>query len=402
MKNPPELKGTHTMDPRLLLETIARIGREHPSRPALDTIEIFEHYFDKDTELPTDLDRRDGACTRRELLLRYLLLNAVLDQGPDSEGVRLFLTRVTNELYRQEVRFLHKPEAFFRELGIAVDQITSVHQAVKDLRAADWARINLSNATTYNLFLDKAQQVLSYAVFRWGTSLAIPLLLTHDEPDEDRRPEVLFRYVREWKSAEIMSRQLKKHIRYGLGKAVGYKATHLYAKWIIHTFPLVERDDSGWRSFGSETPFDSNVGRVLWRIGFLLEWATLQEYIKWEVVQVGKGKKGTDYVRVTNIREKKSTVAKDDPQLFEIYCDLCVNYLKVNSRKPRTVEIQRIPLVFLFDGGRYTPGELDDGLMYIGTHFCFNHIEPLCPQCPIHHLCQGYQEDRTLITNYRT
>jgi len=392
------------MDSRLLLETIAQIGRKHPSRPALDTIEIFEHYFDKDTGLPTDLDRRDGACTRRELLLRYLLLNAVLDQGPDSEGVRILLTEVTNELYRQEVRFLHKPEVFFQELGIAVDQITTVHEAVKELRATEWAHVNLSKAAKYSLFLDGARQVLNYAVFRWGSPLAVPLLLTRDETDEDRKPEVLFRYVREWKSAEIMSQQLKEHSRYGLGKAIGYKATHLYTKWIIHTFPLIECDDPGWEPFGAETPFDSNAGRVLFRTGFFLQWATLDEYKskKWDVIRPGKGKGGTDYIRVTNIRGKRSAIAEADPQIFEIYCDLCINYLKVYRGTPRSIQIQRIPLVFLLDGGRYTPGELDDGLMYIGTHFCFNHAESLCPQCPIHHLCQGYQENRTLITNYRT
>jgi len=33
-----ELRGTYAMDSRLLLETIAQIGREQPLRPALDTM----------------------------------------------------------------------------------------------------------------------------------------------------------------------------------------------------------------------------------------------------------------------------------------------------------------------------------------------------------------------------
>jgi len=198
-----------------------------------------------------------------------------------------------------------------------------------------------------------------------------------------------------------MSQQLKEHSRYGLGKAVGYKATHLYAKWILHTFPLIERKGPGWGPFGSETPFDSNAGRVLWRTGFLLEWATLREYVGWRVIQRGKGKKGTDYIRVTNIREKKSQRAREIPDLWEVYCDLVVDHLLVLKR-PSTVEIQRIPLAFLLMDGSSTPGEPDDGLMHIGTEFCRNHAEPLCPRCPIHHLCQGYQENRILITNYRT
>lgn len=80
----------------VLLSAIADVGRAYPSRPALHEVEIFRHYFDENSNLvPRLLDERDGACTRRELLLRYLLLNAVLDQGPDTEGVRLLLVQVT-------------------------------------------------------------------------------------------------------------------------------------------------------------------------------------------------------------------------------------------------------------------------------------------------------------------
>jgi len=232
--------------------------------------------------------------------------------------------------------------------------------------------------------------------------LAVPLLLTRDEPDEARKPEVLSRYIEQWDSAEILSRRLKEHPRYGLGKAIGYKATHLYAKWIVHTFRLVRREDPGWGPYSFEVPFDSNAGRVLFRTGFFLEWATLEEYKKWEVFRPGKGKEGTTYIRVTNIRGRASTRAKRNPRLFEIYCELCCRHLMVLKGTPRTVQIQRIPLVLLLEEGLYTAGDLDDGLMYIGTHYCYNHAEPDCPRCPIRHICRGFQEDRSLITEYRT
>ncbi|MGQ9585317.1 MAG: hypothetical protein ACUVXG_07945 [Anaerolineae bacterium] len=389
------------MDSQRLLKTVALVGREHPSPPPLQKVEIFAPYFDQASGLPTGLERRDGACTRREILLRYLLLNAVLDQGPDTEGVRRLLTDVTNALYRQEVRFLHKPEVFFQELGIAVDQISSVHGMVKNLRATQWAAANQSQVSKYSLFLDGAQQVLNYAVFRWGSPLAVPLLLTKDEVAEEHRPESLFRYVTGWRSAEIMSKHLKTHPRYGLGKAVGDKATHLFAKWLIHTFPLVESDDPGWGPFGFEVPFDSNAGRVLFRTGFFLQWASLEEYKKWDVVRPGKGKKGAHYLRVTNVRNKSSGRAKSDSLLFETYCELYAKHLKIGRGAPRTFPVQRIPLALLLNTG-YTPGELDDGLMYIGTQYCFNHADPLCADCPVHAHCLGHAGNRSLITDYRT
>ncbi len=389
-----------TDDARHLLESIAQVGREHPSRPPLHEVEIFEPYFDSAGRV-IQPDKRDGSCTRRELLLRYLLLNAVLDQGPDTEGVRLLLTRVTNDLYRREVRFLHRPEVFFENLGVAIDRITSVHEVVKNLRSQQWAQDNVTKAARYSLFMDGAHQALSYAVFRWGTPLAVPLLLTRDESDEAHRAEALHRYLVSWPSAEIASRQLKEHHRYGLGKAVGYKATHLYVKWVVHTFRLVEDDNPGWGPFGFEVPFDSNAGRVLFRTGFLLHWATMDDYKDWGVVNEEKGKGGTDYIRVTNIRSKKSALATSDPHLLDLYRRLCREQLQVAKGTPRKVEIQRIPSLLLLDGGRYTPGELDDGLMYIGTHFCFNHAAPLCPACPVEHLCRGRRE-RDLIEGYRT
>lgn len=389
------------MDSQALLIAIAQVGREHPSRPPLEEVEIFAPFFDETTGMPIGLERRDGACTRRELLLRYLLLNAVLDQGPDTEGVRKLLTDVTNALYRREVRFLHRPEVFFQELGVAVDQITSVHEVVKGLRASHWAAINQSQASKYSLFLDGAQQVLNYAVFRWGSPLAVPLLLAKDEAEEERRAEALYRYVTKWPSAEIMSEKLKAHPRYGLGKAIGNKAAHLFAKWIVHTFALVQRDEPGWGPFGSEMPFDSNAGRVLFRTGFFFQWASLEEYVKWNVVQLAKGKRGTHYIRVTNIRGRKSARAGSDPHLLKAYQDLYRQYLCPGKGTPRKVEIQRIPLVLLLETG-HTPGELDDGLMFIGTQHCFNHAEPSCDDCPASAHCVGHTADRSLITDYRT
>jgi len=391
------------MDTMPLLRAIAQVGRANPMRPALQDVEIFHHYFEQGQLNEKSLDERDGSCTRRELLLRYLLLEAVLDQGPDTEGVRLLLVQVTNALYRNEVRFLHQPAEFFRELGIAVNEITSTHDAVKKLRARQWAEANQTNPNKYNLFLENAKQVLNYAVFRWGVPLAVPLLLTKDESDEARKPGALLQYLESWASAEEMSQQVKDHPRYGLGKAIGDKAAHLFAKWMTHSYRLTTKaNESAWSSFSFEVPFDSNAGRVLFRTGFLQQWASLNQYGKWQVIQKGRGKEGKHYIRVTNIRGKSSRRAERDEELRQAYQELCVTHLKSHKRAPTTVEIQRIPLAYLLLSQNHTPGELDDGLMHIGTNFCFNHSHPLCADCPVGNLCEGHLNDPTLINDYRT
>lgn len=382
---------------------IAKIGRCHPPKFLVQEIFPFEHYFDKNGNLITsDLDKNDGLWTRREILARYLLVNAVLDQGPDLEGVRLFLKDVVNALYKKEIRIFHKPIDFFKELGISIDEILEKHTSIKKLRADDWARENKLNPNKYNLFTDRTNQVLGYAIYRWGVPLCVPHLLEKDlQKNQKESSEPLIEYIESWGSSEIMSQQVKDNERYGLGKAIGDKAGHLFAKWYIHTFGLAKRKDKSFGLLSYELPFDSNAGRVLFRTGFLTHWADLKSYENWNVIQKGEGKGGLNYIRVTNIRGCKSEKFPEIKNLMKAYSSVCLEHLKTRKRIPTKAEIQQIPNAILL-GTNYGIGDLDDGLVYIGTNFCFNHDEPRCAECPINNLCEGYNTKRDLITKHRT
>ena len=388
-----------------LIEAIALVGRRNPSHPPLHEVEAFRHFFLPDGTIDyAGLDSRDGSCTRRELLLRFLVLNAVIDQGPDLAGVRALLISVTNRMYLDEIRFLHKPLMFFEALGLAIDQILEQHRSISAVRAVIWARENQSNATRYNLFMDNSKQALSYAVFRWGVPIALPLLLERDNKQAERGSAVLVDYLESWKSAEEMSQQLKDNERYGLGKAIGDKACHLLAKWMVSSFRLSRRAEPSWGEFSFEVPYDSNAGRVLWRTGFLLKWASEKDYIKHEVIQPSVGKSGTDYIRVTNIRGM-GTSEPLPHHLQPIYEDIAVNHLKTHQKSPRKVEIQRIQHAYLkstFSTTNLGVADFDEGLIHIGTQYCFNHAAPLCDKCPINSLCEGYQSNRRLIKDFRT
>lgn len=394
---------TATLDIASLLCSIARVGAESPLLPDLRAIEPFAHFFNRTGQIESNsLDKRDGSCTRRELILRFLVLNAVLDQGLDIVGVRRLLLQVTNNLYRREVRFLHSPAAFFAELGIAIDQIVGEHSSIKKIRSETWARENQSSPNKYNLFMDNAKQALSYTVFRWGVPLALPLLLERDERDEDRRDAVLVRYLKSWQSAEEMSQQLKDNERYGLGKAIGDKAGHLFAKWAVSSFALLREATPNWNAFSFEVPFDSNTGRVLWRTGFFLHWADESDYVRMKVVQRGAGKGGTNYIRVTNIRGMKAAVDLPD-EIWKAYVEICCKHLRSHKKAPQTAEIQRIPLAYLLSAGTsVASAELDEGLIHIGTRFCFNHSEPKCRDCPIRKHCVARISKPELIRDYRT
>jgi len=275
-----------------LLVKIAAVGKQNPSPPLIADLFPFRHYFDANGVLLRDkLSENDGLWTRREILTRFLYLQAVLDQGPDIVGIRQLTKDVTNLLYTKEIRILHRPLDFFKEVGISVDEIGQTHEAIKLLRAVDWAKENKSKPERYNLFMDNTKQVLGYAVYRWGVPLAVPYLLEKDlKVNGKESSEPLVDYLEGYSSSEMMSQAMKDHERYGLGKAIGDKAAHLFAKWYVHTFALSRRTDIAWSGLSYELPLDSNVGRVLFRTGFLLELATHNDYEKWDVIQVGKGR----------------------------------------------------------------------------------------------------------------
>jgi len=388
-----------------LLESIARVGKHNSTVPMLSEVGPLRNFLLPDGSIDyARLDERNGACTHREIFLRFLVLNAVLDQGPDMAGVRQLLTSVTNKMYLAEVRFLHKPLAFFAELGIAIDQILADHKSIKKARAAIWAAENQSNPTRYNLFMDNSTQALNYAIFRWGVPIALPLLLEKDNKIEEHKPTVLTDYLESWDSAEEMSQQLKDNERYGLGKAIGDKACHLLAKWMVSSFGLSRRKESSWREFAFEVPYDLNAGRVLWRTGYFLKWASEKDYIRAEVVQPKAGKGGTHYIRVTNIRGM-GAIKQLPAHLQPVYTDVVMNHLKTNKRPPRKVEIQRIQHAYLlsnFADTGFSVADFDEGLMNIGTQYCLNISEPKCKSCPINRLCEGHQSNERLITDFRT
>ncbi len=386
-----------------LVVRIAKVGRENPSQPQLSEILPFQNYFIQGSLDRSSLDKRDGSCTRRELLTRFLLLNAVLDQGPDLEGVRDLLIQVTNSLYLNEIRFLHTPLNFFKELNITIDEMIDKHQSIKQIRKNNWGKLNRTNPDKYNLFMDNSKQVLNYTVFRWGVPLALPLILERDCKEQYVKTTALIDYIENYRSAEEMSRQLKDHERYGLGKAIGNKACHLFAKWMISTFHLIRKKGLEWGPLSFEVPYDSNAGRVLWRTGYLSHWASKDDYIENAVIQEGKGKQGLNYIRVTNIRGMK-TEKEISIEIRDLYDKICVDHLKTHSHKPQKMEIQRIQHAFLLNSYDQTglgANEFDDGLIYIGTTFCFNHNDPNCNECPVKDCCEGFRS-KDLIHNYRT
>lgn len=383
-----------------LVSAITDVGVEAKIRPPLHDFAPFRHFFVDGVLDRSRLDERDGGCTRRELLARALLLNAVLDQGPDIEGVRELLVRSVNRFYEQEVRIFHRPLDFFQEIQLTVEEIWDAHEQVKSERAEHWAKENQSTPGKYNLYMDNTKQTLNYAVFRWGVPLALPHLLGQST-DDAGRATALVDHLERHDSAEKMSIGLKTDEKFGLGKAIGDKACHLFAKWMVSTFGLSRRTDPSWGEYSYEVPFDSNAGRVLWRTGYLLALSGLDAFREASVVQPGAGKGRAHYLRVTNLRGLRVTEPIDDAGIHETYRTLCVEHWRSHRRAPQKVEIQRFQHPLLYRKNRRV-SDFDDGLIEVGRNYCYNHEAPNCAACPIRQHCRGNLFDRSLIADYRT
>ncbi len=388
---------------REILILAGGVGRDYPTTTELLQVRPLTPFFQLGGSLDVcRLGDLDGECTRRELLARFLILSAVLDQGPDIIGVRLLAKKVTDRLYEADIRFLHEPESFFENIATVLSIVDEANEEVSGERAEDWAADNQSTAGKYNLFLDNSRQTLNYVVFRWGTPLSLPMLQRQAAAEEPYAAEAFCRFLWSFPSAEEMSRQVKDHRRFGLGKCIGDKAAHLFAKWAVSTFAVLKKDDPAWGGLSYEIPLDSNVGRVLWRTGCLLEWADEEDYEKKTVIRPGQGKGGTDYIRATQIRGMKATAALPE-EVEDTYRSACCDYLCCNKRPPRTIQIQRLINAYLLVyGAGASVANVDDGLIHIGTHYCWNHSEPACDSCPLRDVCRAAQGEAPLIENYRT
>jgi hypothetical protein len=394
-----------------VLRAVAKVGRDFPSAPMLQKVAPLAAYFDGNGRLiERDLDLRDGGVTRREAMLRMLLLSAVIDQGPDIEGVRQLAVDVVNDLYAREVRILHRPLDFFQHFHLSATSIEECHTIVKSARAAIWADRNESNAAKYLLYMENARQTLGYAIYRWGAPLAVAMMLAQEAHAKGQdTSNVLSQHLRGRhdgfaQSVEGVTSLIKDHNRYGLGKAIGDKAAHLFGKWVVHSFPLLTTPhESAWSAWSYEVPFDSNAGRVLYRTGIISGWVDEKRLKKHEVIQPGAGKDGkAAYMRVTNLRGVESELAQDSLQLVQVNRTLCVDHLRTHRRAPQKVQAQHIPSIAALIDGAMTPGEIDDGLIKVGTEWCFNTGNPRCPDCPLRSVCAGARDQPKLITDVRT
>jgi len=313
----------------------------------------------------------------KDILTNFLYLNAVMDQGRDPVGVKELATRVTNEAYKADIKFLHNPNNFFENPRFFTRILQQEHEKVKK------ERNKILKMRAYSLF---DTRINPYTMHRWGTVMLCLKKLSEDHL-------TLLSFMKKAGRANNIPNLIRDNDEYGLGNAIGYKACHLLVKWLIHTFPIIERSDLRWGNNSYEIPLDSNVGGVFMRSGLLFLFTNEEEL--WDTkcwIEQSNERVNLSAQRLNNLR-----ISEDHPISQELNEILSAWGLrKRNLMKSLNAFVLRLQKRN-FD---ISIGQLDDGFMHIGQNYCKNQELPLCNKCPLNELCLANNKEPLLKTQF--
>ena len=337
------------------------VSRAKPINPILKKIKLGKSLAEKE----------------KDLIANFLYLNTVMDQGRDPEGVRDLLVRVTNISYRNNIRFLHNPNYFFKNPSFFSRILREEHQKVKK------ERTKILKIRAYSLFDTK---INPYTMHRWGT-----VMLCLKKLIEARMS--LLSFMKSARRANKVPNLIRNDAEYGLGNAIGYKATRLLIKWLIHTFGIIKGDDLLWGKNSYEIPLDSNVGGIFMRSGLLFLFATEDEL--WQSncwIRQRNGRVNLSAQRLNDLRIKgNSFIINDLNKVLRKWGVRKKNMMKVINAFILRLERKGIDISI---------GQLDDGFMHIGQNFCKNERLPLCIRCPLSGICIANNKESLLKRQY--
>jgi len=316
----------------------------------------------------------------RDVIARYLYLLAVLDQGKDSLGVHLLLSRVTNRLYEElGLPYLDEPSRFFSNLRKVIPVIEEEHGRVRAERSPFLPRI-----TNYSLYQDQ-YRVTPWVAYRWGAPLGNILRFS-------REGGGLLDWLNQFPSGEVAAIAIKSDPLFGLGGAIGEKASRLFVKWVAFTAQLAP----AWPSNSYEVPLDANVGRVLMRTGYIFAFLDQADMTKgsikpWTLQEDGKVNLSAQSLNDRPLRRIEGI----EDELTALLERWGLRRSRSNIRLMKTLNV----LLARAKGHEAPIGQLDDGFMAIGRDICLN-TDPECNRCPLNAICIANQRVPELKTKF--
>ena len=345
----------------------------------------------------------EGGTTFREVLLRWLITRAIVDQGSDIIGVEMWHSGVISDCYESGIRILHDPIRALARYEEVVQIADKHRKIVTESRAEIWAGESSGRKTgQYTPFNVDGMRGGKQA--HWFVSARmLPGLLVSFLSSGGLTGHVFGNAKTETPSE--MARRLKNDAVTGLGWSMGDKACDLFAKWAVGTFRLGEGLDIPWRPEDCPLPMDQRVGRVLIRCGFMDEFFGVSRvmsiksngFTSHEKPEQNRPKPGDSvpdgkwHLMVMNFRRNSKVV---NPHLIEWLSETATQSgaIKPKSWGPQDVLSSLCRSYNRSHNGDVTPVELDDFLMNAATP-CTDNF-PTCTQCPLNKACQAHNDPK--------
>lgn len=354
------------------------------------------------------------ALTQRELILRWLLTRAIVDQGSDIEGVEIWHDNFILDCYAAGIRILHEPEQAIRHYDEVVGIAHANHEMVTAQRALVWASLganrNPNAYTPYNVDgLRGGKQSHWFVSARFLPGLLTSLV------NRGGLTEIVFGRSSVETPSE-MSQRLRDDRLEGLGFAIGDKAADLFAKWSVGTFNLGAGLDILWRPEDCPLPMDQRVGRILMRVGFMDEFFGVSRALatkSWGFTNPSNPSArrpvhGEDlgvpgwHLRVTQFRQNGRVSSP------ELRAWLNSESARLDAPASKSWTPQNVASLLcrsLNDqlGTNLTPVVLDDYFMHLAADDGCRDLSPVCATCDVSEHCQannsaGYAILKTFFT----
>ena len=218
--------------------------------------------------------------THREVLLRYLLGKAIVDQGSDTPGIQQWYEIVVRECYTLGIQFIHHPEHFVQRYAEVLEIAHSAANQVTEERAENWANLQPNRKSgLYTPFNVDGMRGGKYT--HWFTSSRLFPAILMSSTVQGGLTQIIFGEGPENERPLDMARKrLRNHHKFGLGYGIGDKAADLFVKWSVGCLNLTPPEMRDWEPTEAVIPMDQRIGRVMMRCGFMEEFFDTELHIR--------------------------------------------------------------------------------------------------------------------------
>lgn len=374
--------------------------------PVIDVVPSYLGIVDCRFDLPAwaiELDRKDEITnvSNREVMLRYVLSRAIVDQGSDIEGVEMWHSRLLERSYAKGIRILHNPSDFVDNFAQILQLGVEIRDEVVLERAQIWAdqkKSKTRKVNSYTLFNVDGQRGGKQAHWFLSARFFPAVLLANAH--SGGLSGLLFANMSNETPIE-MSRRLRSDPVYGLGWCIGDKACDLFSKWAIGTFRLCAGLKDEWDSSDAPLPMDQRIGRLMIRFGFMDEFfgvSRMMERKKFGFnpddnqlrpeINSGEIPDGRWFLQVMEFRRQAKVEKGLAHEWLSKEWKSQGGVGKIPKFGPQEVIGVLCKSLSSHSGVSFTPVEIDDQLMGLGGTVCTDD-SPNCSVCNLKSACQA-------------